>query len=145
MHRRLILGAIAALMVVAVGLVATLGSDGSPPATTNTSGLEPQIVSAGEIDITIEPVQLDDDGAAFGIALDTHSVELSSDLAGDARLEVGGAAWPATAWDGDGPGGHHREGTLTFAATGPATGSVRLTLAGFGEPVEATWELHNGA
>jgi hypothetical protein len=142
MRRRLILGAIASAVVVAVVvLVATAGSDDSPPAPTNARGLQTRTVSAGEIDIKIEPLRLDVDGAAFAITLDTHSVELSSNLTADARLEVAGTEWPVTAWEGDGPGGHHRAGTLEFDATGPVTGSVRLTVAGFGEPVEAAWEL----
>ena len=142
MRRRLILGAIAAAGVVAaVVLVATPGSDDSPPAAANASGLDTRTVSAGEVDIKIEPLQLDDDGAAFAITLDTHSVELSFDLTADARLEVGATTWLVTAWVGDGPGGHHREGTLEFEATGPPTGSARLTVGGLPEPVEATWEL----
>lgn len=73
--------------------------------------------------------------------MDTHSEELTTDPAGDSALEVDGIAWVGAAWSGDPPGGHHREGELTFEAYGEAMGAATLTLSGFSSPVEATWTL----
>lgn len=138
--RRLIL---TVAVVTVAGLVLTgCGSDGDSDVATGSpgTGLAARTVTAGEIDVTIEPAQLDAEGATFEIILDTHAVELSMDLT-QARLDVGGTAWEVAGWTGDGPSGHHREGQLRFTAAGPAEGTARLTLAGFSEPVEATWEL----
>lgn len=141
MRRRLIPATVALAVLLAGGLVlASRGGDDGTPAADTGGGFETRELSAGEIDIKIEPRRIDDQGATFAITLDTHSAELSMDL-GAAELEVAGTSWPVTGWDGDGPSGHHREGELRFEAAGPATGTARLALAGFSEPVEVTWEL----
>ena len=141
MRRRLIPAAIVFAVLVAGGVVlASRGGDDGTPAADTGVGLESRTVSAGEIDIKLVPSQLDDQGAAFAITLDTHSAELAMDLT-TAELEVAGVSWPVTGWDGDGPSGHHREGELRFEAAGPATGTARLALPGFPEAVEITWEL----
>ena len=141
MRRRLIPAAVALAVLLAGGLVlASRGGDAGTPAADTGVGLETRELSAGEIDIKLEPRQLDDRGGAFAITLDTHSAELDMDLAA-AELEVAGTSWPVAGWDGDGPSGHHREGELRFEAAGPATGTARLALPGFPEPVAVTWEL----
>jgi hypothetical protein len=73
--------------------------------------------------------------------MSTHSEELSANLARTSALEVNGVEWTGATWSGDPPGGHHRGGELTFEATGPATGSVVLSIGGFSAPVEAGWSL----
>ncbi len=67
-------------------------------------------VAALEVDTTADTIE-------FSVAMDTHSVDLSMDLAllatltTDTGLRVNGAVW-------DGPlGGHHVEGTLVFPAS----------------------------
>ncbi len=140
MRGRLILAALVVSVVAAAGVIlATRGGD-HDPILADDAGLETRSVAAGEVDIEIEPRQLDDQGAVFAITLDTHAVDLSADLT-RAALEVGGVTWPVEAWSGDGPGGHHREGDLRFDAGGAARGTARLALPGFPEPVEVTWEL----
>jgi len=137
---RLILAAVAVIVVLGGGLLlASCGGDDDPAADDETA-LATRTVRAGEIDIKIEPRQFDDHGAAFAVTLDTHSVELSMDLAA-AELEVAGTPWPVGGWEGDGPSGHHRQGDLRFEAAGAAVGTARLALPGFPEPVEVTWEL----
>ena len=140
MRRGLTFAAVVAVVVVVGGLLLASrgGDDAAAPA--NDTGLDAQTVSTGEIDIEIQPSQLDDQGAEFELILDTHSVELAMDLT-DATLEVAGTVWPVAGWDGDGPSGHHREGELRFEPAGPATGTARLVLAGFAEPVEVSWDL----
>ena len=55
--------------------------------------------------------------AALDLSLDTHSVDLDGfDLAPLTRARVDGGAWlAASQWDAP-KGGHHRSGTLRFAA-----------------------------
>lgn len=138
MRGRLIL-AVSVVALAGVALAACGGDDGSDD--NASTALPARTVEAGEVDVEIEPTQLDAQGATFRIVLDTHSVELSMDIAGSARLEVGAAAWDVAGWAGDGPGGHHRDGELRFTAAGSAEGTARLTLSGFPGPVEATWDL----
>jgi hypothetical protein len=116
-------------------------STASEKPSTEGTGLETRTIPAGEVTVKIDPVAIDDDGASFEITLDTHSVALDMDVAESASLLVGGKPWTGTRWQGDGPGGHHREGTLTFETGGPADGTARLELEGFPEPVRATWDL----
>lgn len=133
------------LMVLGAGVVIALGagliasrSDDHDPSLAGSSGLEIRTLAAGEVDVKIEPLQIDNSGAAFEITLDTHAVELDADLT-RATLDVGGRSWPVDAWSGDGPGGHHREGELRFDAAGAATGTATLRIPELPEPVEASW------
>jgi hypothetical protein len=103
--------------------------------------LSTRTITAGEVVITIEPVRIDGDTARFNVAMETHSDELSADLAVASVLEVGGVEWIRATWSGDPPGGHHRQGELSFTAVGPAAGSVVLSIDGFSSPVRATWTL----
>lgn len=139
MRRRLSI-AIAALAVVIAGAALAVrgGEDGTKPI--GGIGYETRTVAAGEIDVKIEPRQVDDRGAIFHITLDTHSVELDADLT-RATLVVGTTEWPVEGWTGDGPGGHHREGELRFRPAGAVGGTLSLTIPGFAVPVRATWEL----
>lgn len=140
MRKRLIVAVIAVVVLGAGFYLATRNGDPDTDADDAPSGLETQVVSSGEVEVTMEPVQLDDRGAAFSIVLDTHAVDLSADLT-RATLEVSGTTWPVEAWSGDEPGGHHREGELRFESAGPATGTAILTIPELPEPVEATWDL----
>ena len=98
-----------------------------------------QTAEAGGVEVTATLEQLDDDGAVITLAFDTHTVALDLDLPAAAGLTVDGAPWTAVDWDGDGPGGHHRAGSLLFEATGPAVGDVELSVAGLPAPVTLTW------
>lgn len=80
---------------------------------------------------------------AFGTQV-ALSVELGLDVARRATFTVGGQPWTDPVWDGAGPGGHHREGTLVFTSTGPPTGDAVLTVEGLDEPLTARWALPQG-
>ena len=80
----------------------------------------------------------------FNIAFDTHSQDLSDDLTATAVLSDGkGSEFKPTAWDGAGPGGHHRKGVLKFAPISPQPDSVELRIARPGEaaPRVFRWQL----
>lgn len=80
----------------------------------------------------------------FKIVLDTHSGDLSDDLLKTAALLDGtGTRHAPVAWEGPGPGGHHREGTLRFNATTPRPQSVELQIQRPAEskPRSFRWQL----
>jgi hypothetical protein len=133
MRPRMILIAVAVVIVAALGVAAVTSGDGDDAAPARTSALAAKTVTAGEITVRLEPHHLD--------ASDTHSEELDMELVAGATLLVNETEWPATALDGDGPNGHHREGRLRFNAAGSAVGPVEMTLDGFPEPVAARWTL----
>lgn len=135
-------------LVIAIALAAAFGAlaacgggngEGSP--SSGPVALPTRTVEAGEVTVKIEPLRVDANGAEFKLTFDTHSVPLDLDVARSASLAVADTAWDGANWSGDGPGGHHREGTVRFAARGPATGTVALRLVGLPGPVDATWVL----
>ena len=72
----------------------------------------------GEVVVSVTPLNLDEPGDAlnFKVSLETHSVDLSMDLAALSRLttENGNSVTPLI-WDAP-MGGHHVSGTLSFPA-----------------------------
>ena len=82
---------------------------------------------------------LDASGARFRVVLDTHTGVLDLDLAGAAELWVAGRLAGAGTWEGTGPGGHHREGTLRFTTPVPAGANVELRLTGLPADVIGAW------
>lgn len=142
--------AVAAVVAVVVALraAADTPSSGSPSTRAagseeveSSSALPTRAVTVGAVNIVIEPIRIDGTAAVFHVVMETHSEDLSADLASTSVLEVDGAEWPDATWTGDPPGGHHREGELTFEAGGPAAGSAVLSIGGFSAPVEASWAL----
>ena len=131
-----------ALPFALAGLLAACSS--SPSGETAKSVLPARTLAAGAVEVTITPTRLDTTGATFSIVLDTHSADLSVDLATFAVLTVGGTKWTVQGWTGDGPGGHHRSGELKFSAQRRPQGTAVLAIAGLPEPVEATWQLDGG-
>ena len=82
-------------------------------------------------------------GVDFTIVVDTHSQDLSDDFLKSAVLiDSAGNRYAPIAWDGAGPGGHHREGVLRFAPL-PATSSLELqvTRAKEESPRTFRWQL----
>ncbi len=80
----------------------------------------------------------------FTVLLDTHSGDLSDDLTKNAVLVDGrGTEYRPLAWEGAGPGGHHREGTLKFNPIAPAPAAIELRIQRQGEPSARSfrWQL----
>lgn len=70
----------------------------------------------------------------FAVVLDTHSQELADDLTQTATLVTDdGRQLKPSGWTGAGPGGHHREGVLSFPAPDPVPGGFELRLSRPGE------------
>lgn len=130
-------------VVGAAALLGACGGGNSGSESTSAAGLATRTVEAGDVTVKVTPERVDRTGAELAVVLDTHSVELDLDIAANARLVVDGTTWTDVTWDGAGPGGHHREGTLRFNSAGRATGTAELTIDGLDEPVQATWNLED--
>jgi hypothetical protein len=77
-----------------------------------------QIDEQGMVTVEVTPLNLSNPGdtLAFEVALNTHSVDLSMDLAPLSTLNFGnGTSLPASLWDAT-RGGHHVSGKLVFPA-----------------------------
>lgn len=127
----------AGLVLILAGCGSATRADSDPVATSTAD----RTVQAGSVTVKIHRGQLDAGGAVFKISFDTHEIELDQDIVRQARLVVGETRWPAMAWSGDGPSGHHREGELRFKAAGAVTGTATLSIDGLPKPVSATWDL----
>lgn len=128
------------------GASATRAPSASPVASPDLARNDAQ----GAVEFVVTPVNLTSPGETldFDVSMDTHSVDLSWDLAAqsvlttDTGLEVKGLGWSAG-------GGHHYESTLTFPAK-TADGkslldgakTLTLTIKDAGVPERVfVWEL----
>lgn len=138
MRGRLSLVAVVLALVIAAG-AAGCSSQSTPDAAV--SSFPERTATVGAIDVKVRPVKLGADGAEFLLVFDSHAASFDADPATVVTLEVGGSRWPAAGWEGQPPDGHHREGTLRFTASGPATGTATLTIGGLPEPAQFTWTI----
>lgn len=102
----------------------------------------------GAVVVSVTPLNVgqDDTTLDFEVALNTHSVDLSMDLAKLASLTSdAGTAVAATTWDAP-RGGHHVSGVLSFPVTAALLeGATRitLTLENLDAPARTfTWNLN---
>lgn len=100
--------------------------------------------SANGVTVSVTPQLGDAATWSFKVVLDTHSQDLSDDLLKTTTL-IGpdGKRYSPGAWDGAGPGGHHRESVLRFMALTPRPASIDLEMR---RPSESalrvfTWQL----
>jgi hypothetical protein len=130
-----------ALLVTACSSVSAQPSAAAPSAPTSRqtipAGIDPfappagdlmRIDQQGAVIVEVTPVDLSGDAheLEFEVAMNTHSVDLSLDLAGLSTLRTDtGLSVAATQWSGP-PGGHHVSGKLTF----PANQAGKAILAG---------------
>jgi hypothetical protein len=136
----------AASRVLAATAVAWGIAIGGVHAQTPAPATSTQSVSAKgvTVKITAKNTAADADTWAFTVVLDTHSQDLSDDLLQSVVLRTDdGREIKPSAWKGAAPGGHHREGTLEFAAPKPQPKSVELSMqrAGEAEPRRFSWSL----
>ena len=75
--------------------------------------------SDGEVSVGVQYLGYKDNSVSFNIAMDTHSVNLDNyDLAELSELtDDKGYDYAIVSWDSK-PGGHHRDGILTFSKSG---------------------------
>jgi hypothetical protein len=132
MHTRLILLVIGfASGVLGAGAIASA------------QGLAPQSSSAAGVTVKATPRALADGAWEFDVVFDTHTQALNDDLTKTASLRADGKILAPAAWQGDAPGGHHREGVLKFKATDPQSQAIELTITRPGEPEPRSfrWQL----
>ncbi|MEW5956695.1 MAG: hypothetical protein AB1801_03150, partial [Chloroflexota bacterium] len=92
---------------------------------------ESQANSENAVTVEVTPLNLPNGSPMldFEVVFDTHSVDLSFDPAAISILrDDQGREYPAVAWDGAGPGGHHRSGVLRFEAPATATKFVEVII-----------------
>jgi hypothetical protein len=148
------------IVLVGLLLVNCAGSaqgSASPPATRTTpsgqnagerqqpssSGwdLSPRRNDAGQVSIDVTPLTLGDDVWEFEVALNTHSVNLDFDVTKVSALRCDqGREYLPVAWDGSGPGGHHRSGVLKFTALDHPTSSVEIVIRDVASVPERVFE-----
>ncbi|MFA5802725.1 MAG: hypothetical protein WC911_09670 [Thermoleophilia bacterium] len=141
MHRKN--GFINALtFLFAIGLIAmslvliSCGDESKEQENTGTgSGYISQTSTAGDITVTATPGNLGEDAStwSFNITMDAGNGDLGEDML-QAAVIVGtdGTETGPTAWEGDGPGGLHRQGVLKFDSLKPMPKSITLKIRGVG-------------
>lgn len=112
-------------------VAATLMASGAAAA----ANLPKRTSKAAAVTMSAAPRALAGSVWEFDIVLDTHSSELTDDLAKTAALVAdGGKPLAPLAWQGDPPSGHHREGVLQFKPISPLPKSLELRVTRDGEP-----------
>lgn len=106
---------------------------------TKTDEQQPILVKATPVSLgKSEPVW------KFTVAFTTHSGDLEQDPTKVVALvDDSGNTYQPTAWEGPGPGGHHREGTLLFNAVQPTPKYIELKIKDVGGIPERSfkWNL----
>lgn len=135
--------------------VDTQGAGGSAPAAATPDELGrgvdenmARVDTQGAVEITVLPLDLNPAGEGtldFQISMNTHSVDLSMDLAELATLETDtGVSFPALDWSGG--SGHHVQGVLRFSTAGSygleGAGRLKLAIRGVDAPERVfEWDL----
>ena len=110
------------------------------------TSLAPQTNSEGAVEVEVTPIEISDtsDLRQFKIVLNTHSVELDQDLTKSTLLfDNKRNQYEPLSWDGAPPGGHHREGVLTFRPVSPQPAFIELIVKGIDEVPERklSWDF----
>jgi hypothetical protein len=99
----------------------------------------------GNVQVSVTPQGLAKAAGAwrFAVQLTTHVTPLAEDMMAVASLDANDAAEKPTAWEGDGPGGHHRKGVLVFKPIDPMPAAVTLHIRQVGGIADRTftWTL----
>ena len=116
------------------------------PATAAAAEWTPQKNSQSGVTVDVTPTDLSAGAKTwdFKLVLDTHSQDLNDDLTKTAvLLDPSATSYLPVAWEGAGPGAHHREGLLRFKPIVPRPASVELRIQRVGEtmPRSFRWPL----
>ena len=113
------------------------------PAAGTQQAWETKIDDQGNVSVVITPLDLSPQSAEwkFDVGMNTHSVELDQDMTKIAVLvDDQGKEYKPLAWAGP-TGGHHREGTLTFARITPTPKAIELKITGIADVVRTfVWQ-----
>jgi hypothetical protein len=146
-------GMVIALIIV-VAWVADEGARPSdaktaaPPTRANAgSQARVQTNTEGSVTVSVELVRIPNTSAEewlFDVILNTHNVELDMDISETfARIDDSGAQFPISRWEGDPPGGHHREVTLAFVGFDTPPARIAIVARNVGDISERlfSWNL----
>ena len=99
-------------------------------------GYAPQVSNEREIKVTATLQNIPNEAKTwdFEVVLETHTRDLSDDLAKSSVLIADGKQYLPLVWEGAPPGGHHRKGMLRFKAIAPPPASVELQIRLAGDP-----------
>ena len=130
------------ILIASLPAAAALAGSAADPA----ESLSEQVNDEGGVSVAVKPLTLAPSATAwrFAVQLNTHMFPLDQDLVQVAGLSGDGSQTEApTAWDGDGPGGHHRKGVLRFRPFNPPPPSLTLTIRAIGDVAARsfTWKL----
>lgn len=99
------------------------------------------------VSVEVKPVQLTPgQPARFEVKMNTHSVELDQDMVVVSTLvDDNGTTYQPLEWNGSGPSGHHRSGTLIFPNLKGTPKSVTLVIRGIANVPERVfeWKIEN--
>ena len=104
---------------------------------------ETKIDENSSVVIKVTPIELGTDSGLwkFDIVFDTHSGSLDHDMMKvAAMIDDKGNSYSPIAWEGSGPGGHHREGVLIFNAILPPPEYVELKIKDVGGVSERSFK-----
>ena len=93
--------------------------------------------------VAITPVEFGEDAEQwrFIVVFDTHSGSLDQDPAQAISLvDDNGNVYQPVAWEGPGPGGHHREGAIIFNPIEPRPKYIELKIKNVGGVVERSFQ-----
>lgn len=110
------------------------------------TSLETKTASEGGVTTTITPQVLNDTEFIFRVTLDTHNGELDADLKQVSTLITDqDQIYKPLEWEGDPPGGHHREGMLRFPLLEEKPKEITLKIKGGGDVPERifSWSIIN--
>lgn len=122
------------------------GQQTDQPANVAQNNWETKTDDRPPVTVKVTPAELGKDAGTwkFNIVFDTHSGSLDEDPREITTLiDEEGNAYQSLAWEGAGPGGHHREGVLVFAPISPLPQSTTLKIRNLGGIAERifTWEI----
>ncbi len=106
-----------------------------------------QTEARGAVEVSVRPENLSDDKNTewtFLVSFDTHSEEVNDDVKNISVLrDSNGKEYMSREWKGDPPGGHHRNGILSFSPIVPRPDSISLVIKRFGEEKERSfvWDI----
>jgi hypothetical protein len=128
-------GILLIIIIVVTGLLAACSAGVAQPETARAQPAAPAFPtqSNDEKAVTVEvtPLNLPQGGSTldFEVVFNTHSVDLGFDpVAISVLRDEAGREYPAIEWQGDGPGGHHRSGTLRFKVPDVAGDVVEVII-----------------
>lgn len=113
---------------------------GEPLSTQNQYDTKTDTQGSVTVDVTPQ-ISSGDRQWKFEVILDTHSVELDQDpLQVVVLVDDQGNISQPTAWNGPGPGGHHREGILIFEAITPPPKYIEMKVTNVGNIPERSFK-----